>query len=176
MDWLTKFKRLMGVPEDDFFDEEEKVEESGENKREKFFAEKYRDDEPSERYEPKKETYYETRENRSNSKREVRKSNDQKFMNINATAQLQVVLVKPDDFREASQIADHLINKKTVLLNLEGVNRDVVRRMIDFLSGVAYAQGGTLKRVANSTFIVTPYDVNIMGDVLDELKMERSVF
>ena len=97
-------------------------------------------------------------------------------MNINATAQLQVVLVKPDDFKEAPQIADHLINRKTIFLNLEGAERDMVRRMIDFLSGVAYAQGGTLKRVANGTFIVTPYDVNIMGDVLDELKMDRVVF
>ena len=47
---------------------------------------------------------------------------------------------------------------------------------LDFLSGVAYAQGGVLKRVSNATFIITPYDVNIMGDVLDELKMDRSIF
>lgn len=175
MDWLTKFKRLMGVPEDDFYDENQ-PEEPKESKRDQFFASKHREEEPSARYEPKRETYYETREDKTESRRSFAKSNDQKFMNINATAQLQVILVKADDFREAAQIADHLINKKTVLLNLEGVNRDVVRRMIDFLSGVAYAQGGTLKRVANSTFIVTPYDVNIMGDVLDELKMERSGF
>ena len=73
-------------------------------------------------------------------------------------------------------IADHLKNRKTVLLNLEGADRDMVRLMIDFLRGVTYALGGTLKRVANGTFIVTPYDVDIIGDVLDELKMDRVVF
>lgn len=193
MEWLEKLKRLMGVPEDDFPDEPDDIGESTESKREQFFAKKYRDEEPSPRYEAKKErdidrdrsrdrsSYFEKkepvrREPMGEPRREVRKSRDEKYMNINATAQLQVILVKPEDFREAQQIADHLINKKTVLLNLEGVNREVVRRMIDFLSGCAYAQGGTLKRVANGTFIITPYDVNIMGEVLDELKMDRSVF
>ena len=93
-----------------------------------------------------------------------------KVLNINATAQLQVVLVKPERFDDASVVADHLNSKRTVVLNLESANKDVSRRILDFLSGVAYANNGQIKKVANCTFIITPYNVGIMGDLLDELE------
>ena len=97
-----------------------------------------------------------------------RKNN--KVVNIHATTQLQVILVKPEQFEDASAIADHLNAKRTVILNLESANKDLSRRLIDFLSGVAYANNGQIKRVANSTFIITPYNVDIMGDLIDELE------
>ena len=78
-----------------------------------------------------------------------------KVVNIHATTQLKVVLVKPERFEDA---------------NLESTNKEVSRRLVDFLSGVAYANNGQIKRVANSTFIITPYNVDIMGDLLDELE------
>ena len=87
-----------------------------------------------------------------------------------AQKKLKVVLVKPERFEDASTIADHLNNKRTVVLNLESTNKEVSRRLVDFLSGVAYANNGQIKRVANSTFIITPYNVDIMGDLLDELE------
>ena len=93
-----------------------------------------------------------------------------KVVNIHATAQLQVVLVKPERFEDASNVADHLNAKRTVVLNLESANKDVARRVLDFLSGVAYANDGQIKKVANCTFIITPYNVGIMGDLLDELE------
>ena len=93
-----------------------------------------------------------------------------KVVNINATTQLQVVLVKPERFDDASTVADHLNAKRTVVLNLESTNKEVSRRLVDFLSGVAYANNGQMKRVANSTFIITPYNVDIMGDLIDELE------
>ena len=93
-----------------------------------------------------------------------------KVVNINATTQLQVVLVKPERFDDASSIADQLNAKHTVVLNLESASKEVSRRLIDFLSGVAYANNGQIKRVATSTFIITPYNVDIMGDLLDELE------
>lgn len=93
-----------------------------------------------------------------------------KVMNINATTQLRVVLVKPEHFEDASGIADHLNEKRTVVLNLESTNKEIARRLVDFLSGVAYANNGQIKRVANSTFIITPYNVDVMGDLLDELE------
>lgn len=99
-----------------------------------------------------------------------------KIVNINATTQLEVVLVKPERFDDASSIADHLNNKRTVVLNLESTNKDVSRRLIDFLSGVAYANNGQIKRVANSTFIITPYNVGIVGDLLDELESSGVYF
>ena len=71
---------------------------------------------------------------------------------------------------DGSIVADHLINRRTVVLNLESTNKEVSRRLLDFLSGVAYAIDGQIKRVANSTFIITPYNVGVVGDILDELE------
>ena len=93
-----------------------------------------------------------------------------KVVNIHATTQLQVVLVKPERYENASEIADHLRDKRTVVLNLEKTQKDVARRLLDFLSGVAYAQEGKIKKVALQTYIVTPYNVDIMGDLIDELE------
>mgnify|MGYP001138839892 CR=1 FL=1 len=93
-----------------------------------------------------------------------------KVVNIHATTQLKVVLVKPDRFENASEIADQLKDKRTVVLNLESTNKDVARRLVDFLSGVAYAGEGKIKKVAANTYIITPYSVDIMGDLIDELE------
>ena len=98
------------------------------------------------------------------------KQHSNKVVNINATTKLQVVLVKPERFEDASTIADQLNAKRTVVLNLESTGKEVSRRLIDFLSGVAYANNGQIKRVATSTFIITPYNVDIMGDLIDELE------
>ena len=93
-----------------------------------------------------------------------------KVVNIHATTQLAVVLVKPERFENAAEIADHLREKRTVVMNLESTAKDIARRLIDFLSGVAYAQDGKIKKVAVSTYIITPYNVDIMGDLIDELE------
>ena len=97
-------------------------------------------------------------------------SKQNKVVNIHTTTQLQVVLVKPERFDDARPVADHLNSKHTVVLNLEATNKEVSRRLIDFLSGVAYANNGQIKRVANSTYIITPYNVDILGDLIDELE------
>ena len=88
-----------------------------------------------------------------------------KVVNIHATT-----LVKPERFENASEIADQLKDKRTVVLNLESTNKDVARRLIDFLSGVAYAGEGKIKKVAANTYIITPYHVDIEGDLIDELE------
>ena len=93
-----------------------------------------------------------------------------KVVNIHTTTQLQVVLVSPTRFENASEIADHLRDKRTVVLNLEQTDKNIARRLIDFLSGVAYANEGTIKKVALSTYIITPYNVEILGDLIDELE------
>lgn len=98
------------------------------------------------------------------------KRDGNKVVNIHATTQLKVVLVKPERFENAAEIADHLREKRTVVLNLEQTNKDIARRLIDFLSGVAYAQEGKIKKVAVNTYIITPYNVDLMGDLIDELE------
>ena len=93
-----------------------------------------------------------------------------KVVNIAATTQLKVVLVKPERFEMASEIADHLKEKRTVVMNLESTHKDIARRLVDFLSGVAYAGEGKIKKVAANTYIITPYSVDIQGDLIDELE------
>ncbi len=93
-----------------------------------------------------------------------------KVLSLHNTSQYQVVVVKPERFEDASGIADHLIAKRAVLLNLEAATPDLKRRLVDFLSGVAYTNGGQIKPVANSTYIITPCNVNVMGEtMIDEL-------
>lgn len=97
--------------------------------------------------------------------------NNNKVVNIRANTQLQVVLVKPDRFEDASAIADHLRERRTVVLNLETTKKEVARRLLDFLSGVAYANEGKIKKAAISTYIITPFNVDIVGgDLMDELE------
>ncbi len=95
---------------------------------------------------------------------------DNKVVNIHTTTAVQVVLSKPERFEQAAEIADHLREKRTVVMNLETTNKDVARRLVDFLSGVAYANGGKIKKVAINTYIITPFTVDIMGDLIDELE------
>ena len=122
--------------------------------------------------EPVKESSRSLFDDRKDDRREDRRSEDRhnKVVNIHATTQLQVVLVKPERYENASEVADHLRDKRTVVLNLEKTQKDVARRLLDFLSGVAYAQEGKIKKVALQTYIVTPYNVDIMGDLIDELE------
>ncbi len=94
-----------------------------------------------------------------------------------ASSQLQVVLVKPERFEDASGIANHLNQKKTVVLNLEAANKDISKRLVDFLTGVAYANKAQINRVATNTFIITPYNVDLMGgDALGEMDSEGNFF
>lgn len=150
MGLMDKFRGLLGIPEDDPDGDDVEFIGGGDSNRSDRMPEPD-DFTPSEK--------------RSN-----------KVVNIHATTQLQVVLAKPERFDDASAVADHLNNKRTVVLNLESTNKDVSRRLIDFLSGVAYANNGQIKRVANSTYIITPYNVDIMGDLLDELESSGVFF
>lgn len=101
---------------------------------------------------------------------ESRPISNGRVVNLNSNPQLQVVLVKPDRFDNVSEVADHLREKKAIVLNLESTNKDVARRLVDFLSGCAYALDGKIKKVAISTYIITPYNVDIVGDLVEELE------
>lgn len=79
---------------------------------------------------------------------------------------IEMKVVTPKSYDTVTQIADLLLEKKTVLLNLEDTNRETARRLIDFLSGVAYALGGDVQKVAENTYAVTPSNVAVSkGDV-----------
>lgn len=87
-------------------------------------------------------------------------------MNISGNA-IELKVVKPESYKNATQIADHLLNGRTVVLNLENTNKETAKRLIDFLSGSAYAIGGDMKKVSNNTYVITPGDnVAVSGDQL----------
>ena len=158
MGFLDELKRLTHPYEDEMEDDYDEDEDVYEDEDEP--EERNQTPPPREREEPRRREYQEP----------PRRNNGGKVVNIHATTQLQVVLVKPDRYENASEIADHLRDKRTVVLNLEKTQKDVSRRLLDFLSGVAYAQEGKIKKVAMQTYIVTPYNVDIMGDLIDELE------
>ena len=90
-------------------------------------------------------------------------------MSLNGNA-IELKVVKPEKFENVSQIADHLLNRRTVVLNLEATNKETARRLIDFLSGVAYSIEGQLKRVANNAYVITPSNVDVSGDHMRDKK------
>ena len=151
MGLMDKLQKMMGMPDDEFYDEYDEE----------------MDDIVEETAPIQSSNSYQEQEDLSFLDNSPKRN---KVVNIHATTQLQVVLVKPEHFEDASTIADHLNAKRTVVLNLESASKEISRRLIDFLSGVAYANEGQIKKVAHCTYIITPYNVGIMGeDLLDEL-------
>lgn len=93
-----------------------------------------------------------------------------KVVKIHTTAQLKLVVMSPESFEDARDIANHLKNKKPVVINLESVDRSVSQKIVDFLSGAVYALDGNIQKVSNGIFLIAPYNVGIMGDFKDELR------
>ncbi|MBQ9757463.1 MAG: cell division protein SepF [Clostridia bacterium] len=93
-----------------------------------------------------------------------------KVVKIHTTAQLKLVVMSPESFEDARDIANHLKNKKPVVINLESVDRNISQKIVDFLSGAVYALDGNIQKVSNGIFLIAPYNVGIMGDFKDELK------
>ncbi len=86
---------------------------------------------------------------------------------------IELKVVKPTEFKNASQIADHLLNNRTVVLNLEATDKENARRLIDFLTGVAYSIDGQIKRVANNAYVITPNNVEISGDQMRRSQQQQ---
>lgn len=93
-----------------------------------------------------------------------------KVVNIATTTQMKVVVVSIERFDEVRDVVDHLCNKKPVVVNLEKLDKDVSRRVIDIISGASYALDGSTQKIAKGIFLVAPYNVDIMADVRDELQ------
>ena len=84
-------------------------------------------------------------------------------VNVSSGSSIEMKVIRPEKLDSVTQIADYLTSGNTVLLNLEATNKETARRLLDFLNGVAYAVGGKLKKVANSTFVITPSNISISG-------------
>ncbi|TKD71733.1 cell division protein SepF [Pseudalkalibacillus hwajinpoensis] len=81
----------------------------------------------------------------------------------------RVVLVEPRVYAEAQDIADHVKNRKSVVMNLQRIPHDQARRIVDFLSGTVYAVGGDIQKLGPDTFLCTPDNVEISGNITDEI-------
>ena len=148
---VDKFKRMWDAPDDEYEYDEYGYADEGDDG--------YEEEQP-------------VRERERDRERDREVGGRNKVVNINATAKLQVGIFKPERFGEETRsIADELMKTHTVVLNLEDTNKDMARRILDFLSGVAYANRGKIKRVATNTYIIIPSNVDLTGDdVLDELE------
>ena len=154
MGLLESIKNIMAIPpEDEFEDELEEMEEREEQKKRATVAEQ-----------PK----------RADATPRILGGGKAKTVSYNPT-QMQVVLVKPERYEDVTSIADHLNDGKSVVLNLESAERDVSRRIVDFLSGATYANHGNMRKVSKGTFLIVPHGVDMMGEMIlddfDEGKM-----
>ncbi len=95
-----------------------------------------------------------------------------RVVNINTTAQLKVVVMQPVSYEDAPEIADHLKQKKPVVINLEKLDKNIAGRIFEFLNGVVYALDGSMKKVSNGILLVVPNNMGIMGDFSDDLKTQ----
>lgn len=173
MGFINKFKDFMGIPEDEYEDDEDLDydrdfdEDDGEEDADDFGSDRRR---PITTPDPAPASSFSMPSSMSAPMPVIPEPEPSKVVSIHNTNQYQVVVVRPERFEDASGIADHLIAKRAVLLNLEAATPDLKRRLVDFLSGVAYTNGGQIKPVANSTYIITPCNVNVMGEsMIDEL-------
>lgn len=92
-------------------------------------------------------------------------------MKIASSPTLQIVLARPSDFSEVKSIGGEINEQKTVLLNLETVKSEDAKRILDFISGVAYANGAEIKMMAQKTFAIMPRSVSFSGvDLMSELE------
>ena len=105
-----------------------------------------------------------------------RYASDRRQQNGAAPSAMKVVIVRPEVFDEVAGIADHLVQGKTVVLNLETANKDISRRIVDFMSGAAYALSCKLKKVANNTFIIVPEHTDSAGEILVDDFDEQNYF
>ena len=151
-----------------FMDELRKLTPGRRNEVEEDFYDDY-DDEPMEDEEPAPAPARPSYTTRGAAAAAVSPSMDAgrgsgRVMNFSSASSMQVIVVKPECFDQVTEIADRLRDKQSVVLNLESTNKDVARRLVDFLSGCAYALDGSIQKVAISTYLITPHNVEVVGD------------
>lgn len=168
LDELKKIARPFNDDDDyienDEYDEYDEEEEEG-------FTEEY-DDAPEQEAKPSapRSGVFNRRE------REVRSAPAFTPADRGGSGKMKLVICKPEAFEEAAEIAQNLCDRRAVLINLEETNKDVSRRLIDFLSGVAFALGGKIKRVSAQAYILTPTNVDLVGDAVEDFESSGIYF
>ncbi len=157
---MGKFKSILKTPEeevayDDYYDDTEAMDAEGQEEEMDY-------DEPEEQAE----------------EQNAPASGNNNVISIHDSTSVQFVLFKPESFDPSvKEMANELMKRNTVILNVEDTNKDVSRRIIDFLGGVAYANSGNVKKVAEDTFIIMPSNVTLSGqDAMDEVGSDNVYF
>ncbi len=86
----------------------------------------------------------------------------------------KMILLEPRAYSESQQIADHLKNRNSVVVNLKRVTSDQAKRIIDFLSGCIYAIGGSMQKIGVGIYLCTPKNVNVQGKISDETEKNKT--
>lgn len=84
----------------------------------------------------------------------------------------KVVLCEPRTYSETQEIADHVVNRRAVVINLQRVDHSQRKRIVDFLSGTVYAVNGEIQKLGSETFLCTPDNIDVTGTITDSLEAE----
>ncbi|NMB95920.1 MAG: cell division protein SepF [Clostridiaceae bacterium] len=122
-----------------------------------------------------KERFSEETNSRFTLNKNTSKRQQNKVVNIHSSSQLKVVVIQPQNIDDAQEISNHLKENKPVIVNLESMEKEPAQRIVDFFCGAVYALDGSIYRVSNTIFLITPYNVDVMGDFKDDFK-NKSVF
>ena len=105
-----------------------------------------------------------------------RRNRESKVVNMPQSHQVRMVISQPTSFEQAEEICTYLKNRKSVIVNLEYVNKDVARRIVDVMSGAVHALDGHIQKVSNSIFLIAPTYYEISTEMArDEIKNKLSV-
>lgn len=96
-------------------------------------------------------------------------------VSIHTQKQMRVVVMEPASFEESQNIADQLKNHRPVIVNLENADKNLAKRVVDFISGTTYALNGNMQKVGNGIFLFVPNNVDISGEMRDDLK-DKGIF
>lgn len=125
-------------------------------------------------YENASVPYTEEKENTTNIAPVTIKKN--KVVGMPGMQQVRVIISQPSTFEQSEEICEHLKEKKSIIVNLEYVNKDVARRIVDFISGAVYGLDGNIQKISNSIFLVAPFNYEITNEVMKEdIKNKLSV-
>jgi len=121
--------------------------------------------------EPEEIDIFEENEREKSSQEEVRSSRkNAQVVSIHSQKQMRVVVMEPTSFEEAQNIADQLKSRRPVIVNLENAEKMLAKRIVDFISWTTYALNGNMQKVGNGIFLFVPTNVDISGEMRDELK------
>ena len=99
-----------------------------------------------------------------------------KVVSMPAPQQVRMVITQPTSFEQSEEICNYLKEKKSIIVNLEYVNKDVARRIVDFISGAVHALDGHIQKVSNAIFLIAPVNYEIASDLArEEIKSKLSV-